>query len=109
MNTEKLLKELNNTNINVQVDGCYLEVIYNKQKPLTENQLKYLRRYKHQIIQYLQAANQAQYEKRYSYRFSLKNNKGGGTYITDCPPVKAKQELIDMFIDREVESMDLLN
>ena len=36
-------------------------------------------------------------------------NAGGGTYITGCPPNEAEQELIDMFIGREIESMDLLN
>ena len=109
MNTAQLLEILNNNNINVQVDGYYLEVTYNKQKPLTENQLKDLKQHKLQIIQFLQAANHSPYTKRYAYRFVLKNNKGGGTYITDCPPDEAEQELIDKFIGRGVASMDLLN
>ena len=109
MNTAKLLEKLKNHDINVQVDGCYLDVTYNKQKPLTEDQLKYLKQYKQQIIQYIQAANQTRYAKRYAYRFVLKNNKGGGTFITDCPPYEVEKELLNQFSDREIESVVLLN
>ena len=77
---------------------------------LTDDQLKYLKHHKTEILQHLAdmgAANQS--IKRYAYRFTLKNNKGGGTYITDCPPAQAKQELLDQFAGREIESIDLLN
>ena len=108
MNTAQLLEKLHNSNVNVQVDGCYLEVTYNKHKPLTETQLKYLKQHKQEIIQYLQPTNQPRYF-RYTYRFTLKNNKGGGTYITNCPPDEVEKELLDRFIGRDIESLNLIN
>ena len=82
----------------------------NSINPLSNEQLKYLKRHKIEILEYLahlEASNQLR--KRYAYRFTLMDNKDGGTYLTNSPPDEAKRELIDKFIGREIESLDLLN
>ena len=76
---------------------------------LSDNQRQYLQQHKTEILTYLANKEAANHLKRYTYRFSLKNNAGAGTYITDCPPDQAQQEILDKFIGREIESMDLVN
>lgn len=107
MNTAQVLKTLQDAGITTQVAGFNLKIRH--QTPLTNELLKYLRQHKQEIIEYLTSSNQSRYHGRYIYKFILKNNQGGGTYITDSPPNNAEQELIDRFIGREIESMDLLN
>ena len=46
---------------------------------------------------------------RHSYRFTLKNNQGGGICIADCPPKEIEKELLNQFLGREIESIALLN
>lgn len=106
MNPSSLIKKLSANGIHVRVDGEDLEVRH--KNPLSKNQLQYLKQHKTEIIDYLLPSNQSRYN-RYAYRFTLKNNKGGGTYITDSPPSDARNELIDRFLNREIESFNLLN
>ena len=108
MNVSNLIQKIHINGIDLCVEDDSLCV--NSTSPLNDEQRRYLRQHKTEILQYLvhlDAVNQS--KKRYVYRFTLINNQGGGTYMTDCPPNEAKQELIDMFIGREVESMELLN
>ena len=108
MNAHNLLEKMRSKCIAIHASNGYLRV--NSINPLSNEQLKYLRRHKIEILGYLayrDASNQSR--KQYSYRFTLMDNKGGGTYITDCPPDEAKNELLDMFIGRELESIVLLN
>ena len=107
MNPAKLIEELSSDGIYIRVDGAYLEVRH--KKPVSVEIVQYLKQHKQEIIQYLQPSNQSRYNQRYAYRFTLKNNKGGGTYITERPPDEAENELLNMFIDRELESVVLLN
>lgn len=107
MNTAQVLKTLQDAGITTQVSGFNLKIRH--QKPLTDEMLQYLKKHKQEIIQYLQPSNLPRYYNRYTYRFTLKNNAGGGTYITDCPLDKAENELLNMFTGRELESIVLLN
>ena len=94
--------------IAIHASNGYLRA--NSINPLSNEQLRYLKRHKIEILEYfshLDASNQS--IKRYTYRFVLMDNQGGGTYLTDSPPAEAENELIDMFIDRELESIILLN
>lgn len=94
--------------IAIHASNGYLRA--NSIDPLSNEQLKYLKRHKIEILEYfshIEAANQSR--KRYAYRFTLMDNQGGGTYLTDSPPVEAKKELVNQFIGREIESLDLLN
>ena len=108
MNVHTLLEKMRSKDIAIHASNDYLRV--NSINPLSNEQLKYLKRHKIEILEYfahIEASNQLR--KRYAYRFTLKDNKGGGTCITDSPPNEAEQELIDMFIGREIESLNLLN
>ena len=101
-------EKMRNKGIAIRETNGYLRA--NSISPLTDDQLKYLKQHKIEILKHLadmSAANQSR--KRYAYRFTLMDNKGGGTYITDCPPAQAEKELLAKFIGREVESIDLLN
>ena len=108
MNVHNLLEKMRSKGIAIQASNGYLHA--SSINPLSNEQLKYLKHHKIEILKHLadmSAANQSR--KRYSYRFTLMDNKGAGTFITDSPPAKAKQELIDKFIGRELETLDLLN
>ena len=108
MNVNNLLEKMRNKGIAIHASNGYLRA--NSINPLSNEQLKYLKRHKIEILKHLAGMNAGnQSIKRYAYRFTLMDNKGGGTYITDSPPAEAKQELINQFIGRELESLDLLN
>ena len=107
MNVYNLLEKMRSNGIAIHSSNGYLHA--SSINPLSNEQLKYLKHHKIEILKHLadmSAANNLR--KRYAYRFTLTDNKGG-TYITDSPPAKAKQELIDKFIGRELETLDLLN
>ena len=108
MNVQNLLEKMRSKGIAIQASNGYLRA--NSIRPLTDDQLKYLKQHKTEILKHLadmSAANQSR--KRYAYRFTLLDDQGGGTYHTDAQPAKAKQELIDKFVGRELEALDLLN
>ena len=108
MNVQKLISKMQIRGIDLCMDEGILRAYSNE--PLNDSQRQYLKHHKIEILKHLadmSAANQSR--KRYSYRFTLMDNKGAGTFITDSPPAKAKQELIDKFIGRELETLDLLN
>lgn len=107
MNPAKLIEKLSTDGIHIRVDGTYLEVHHKNY--ISPETVQYLKQYKKEIIEHLQPVNQPRYHVQYTYRFILKNNNGGGTYITDCPPAEAKRELLNIFVGREIESMNLLN
>lgn len=106
MNVSMLIEKLEDKGIGVTVEGCNLRI--RSASPLSDAQQLYLKRHKLEIIRYLEASNQERFH-RYTYRFTLKDNQGGGTYVTDCSPDKAEQELLDKFLGREIESMELVN
>lgn len=107
MNPVKLIERLSTDGIHIRVDGAYLEVRH--KKPVSAEIVQCLRQHKQTIIKHLQSSNQPRYQSRYVYRFALKNNQGGGTYWTDCPPHEAEKELLNQFVGRKIESIDLLN
>ena len=107
MNVVQVIEQLADAGLRVRADDGLLKVRH--PKPLTDIQLQYLKLHKTEILEYLLHLEAANQSKRYTYRFTLKNNAGGGTYITDCPLDEAENELIDMFIGRELESIVLLN
>lgn len=107
MNVSNMIQKIHINGFDLHVENDNLRV--NSASPLNDEQRQYFKQHKIEILQYLARLEAANQFKRYAYRFTLKNNAGGGTYITDCPPNEAEQELIDMFIGREIQSMDLLN
>ena len=108
MNVNNLLEKMRNKGIAIHASNGYLRA--NSINPLSNEQLKYLKRHKIEILKHLAGMNAGnQSIKRYAYRFTLLDDQGGGTYHTDAQPAKAKQELIDKFVGRELEALDLLN
>ena len=107
MNVQKLIEIMQTSGIELCLDNDQLRA--NSRQPLNDEQRQYLKQHKTEILSYLANQEAANQSKRYAYRFTLKDNRGGGTYITDCPPDQAKQELLAQFVGREVATIDLLN
>ena len=107
MDVSSLIKTMHINGIDLHAENDSLRV--NSVLPLGDDQRQYLKQHKTDILQYLTHLEAANQSRRYTYRFTLKHNQGGGTYITDCPPAQAKQELLTMFVGREVETISLLN
>ena len=108
MNFPKLMAKMRISGIDLfEVDGRLRAESY---KPLDNDQQQYLKQHKTEILKHLAdmaAANQSR--KRYAYRFTLMDDKGAGVFITDSPLAEAKKELVNQFIGRALESLDLLN
>ena len=107
MDVSNLIQKMHINGIDLHVENENIRV--NSASPLNDDQRQYLKQHKIEILQYMVHMEAANQSKRYAYRFILKNDAGGGTYITDCQPDEAEQELIDKFIGREIESLNLLN
>lgn len=107
MDVSILIQKMHMNGVDVHAENENIRV--NSRYPLSDEQRQYFRQHKTDILKYLVQLEAANQSKRYAYRFVLKNNAGSGTYITDCPPAQAKQELLAHFVGREAESIDLLN
>jgi|GEM_PF-5081344 len=100
-----LVDYLQEKGIEVSTDGHKLTI--KSEAGLTDVQRDFLKQHKHEIIQELQASNDAR-KFRFSYQFELSNGDKG-TLISESYPDKARQELEIRFIGREVVRMELLN
>jgi len=77
-------------------------------KPLTDDQRKFIKLNKDQIVSELKAAND-ETEKRYAYYFKLADGEGGGTWLSCLPPEPAIRHLKSFYIGREIDEFALIN
>lgn len=107
MNASVLVTRLRSKNAYLWVDKDEL-VIRAIPRVMTPDVVADIRSHKSEIIDFLNAANDAT-PKRYAYRYEFKNNEGAGTWITNYPPQQAEQEVVQRFSHYELEVFTLIN
>jgi len=107
MNVSALITQLRSKKAYLWVDKSEL-VIKVPPEVMTPEVIADIRNHKLEIIDYLNSANE-EIPKKYAYHFELKNNAGGGTWVTDKTPEEARKDLADFYIGREIEEFELIN
>ncbi|MFK5894597.1 MAG: hypothetical protein QM504_15355 [Pseudomonadota bacterium] len=87
------------------IDGS--DLLVKSDRTLTSEQMRFLSIHKLEIIKELAAANDER-KFRFCYRWVLSNGDKG-TLISSSPPERARIEVQDRFLGRDLVTFDLLN
>lgn len=107
MNAPELITHLRSRKAVIDIHGDKLKIRVSE-NVMTPGIIADIRSHKSEIIDYLKSANE-ETPNKYAYHFELKNNAGGGTWVSDKPPSEARKNLADFYIDREINVFELIN
>jgi len=100
-----LVDYLQEKGIEISTDG--IKLLIKSEGKLSDVQRDFLTQHKFEIIKELQASNDPR-KFRFSYRFKFTNGDAG-TFISESPPVLARQKIQERLIGRQLEEFELLN